>query len=111
LRRSRQNNSTSPITSTLALFASTTDQCGAGWVNGTPGVSSSDDIVDQSILRRSWLAMPAARALSTLGGAVIERDHVGTAGDQSLRTREPRAADPNTATFFPAKLVTGIIAA
>src|SRR6478672_2835529 len=66
LRRSRQNNSTSPITSTLALFASTTDQWGAGWVSGTPGASSSADTVAQSILRRSSVATPAARALSTL---------------------------------------------
>ena len=103
LRRSRQNSSTSPITSTLAFFASTTDQCGAGCVSGTPGVSSSADIFDQSILRRSAVAMPAARAFVDAGRAVVEGDHLGAARDQSLRARQPRAAEPEQRDLLSSK--------
>jgi hypothetical protein len=40
-RRSRANSSMSPITSTPASRAIFTDQCGSGWVSGTPGASTS----------------------------------------------------------------------
>ena len=40
LRRSRQNSSISPMTSTPAALALTTVQCGSGWVNGTPGANT-----------------------------------------------------------------------
>ena len=64
-RRSRQNSSMSPITSTAASRASPTVQCGAGWVSGTPGASTSAEILDQSMWRRSAVGMPAPRRLLT----------------------------------------------
>src|SRR5579859_3163614 len=39
-RISRANNSTSPITGTLALLACSTTPWGLGWVSGTPGDST-----------------------------------------------------------------------
>ena len=34
---------------------------------------------------------------------VVERDHVGAAGEQRARAREPEAPRPNSASFLPAK--------
>ncbi len=62
--RSRQKSSMSPMISTPAAVASFADQCGSGWVSGTPGVSTRDAISDQSMPRSSATSCPAARALS-----------------------------------------------
>ena len=101
----------SPITSTPALLASSTDQCGAGCVSGTPGASTSAATFDQSSVRRSAVAMPACVRLGDACGAVVEGNHVGAARDQRLRARKARAAEPEHGDRLPAKLMTGIIAA
>ena len=46
--RSRQKSSMSPMISIAAAFAFATDQCGWGWVSGTPGASTSAAASDQS---------------------------------------------------------------
>ena len=58
-------SSTSPMTSTAALRARPTDQCGTGWVSGTPGVRTSAAISDQSIACKSAVGMPSAPASAT----------------------------------------------
>ena len=63
-RRSRQNSSMSPITSTAAARASPTVQCGAGCVSGTPGASTSAAIFDQSTCRRSAVGNAGAASPS-----------------------------------------------
>ena len=103
LRRSRQNNSTSPITSTWALFARTTDQCGDGWVSGTPGASSSAEIFDQSIVAQVFGGDAGRARLLEACRAVVERDHLGAARNQSLRAGEPRAAEPEQRDFLSSK--------
>src|SRR5258708_23653040 len=65
-RRSRQNSSMSPITSTAAACANPTDQCGTGSVSGTPGASTSAEILDQSMWRRSAVGVPPPVALGTV---------------------------------------------
>jgi hypothetical protein len=67
--RSRLNNSTSPMISTPAAWASAAAQCGAGCVSGTPGVSTKAAIFDQSAVRRSAVGIPAAVAFATLSGS------------------------------------------
>ena len=84
----------SPMTSTAALRARPTDQCGAGWVSGTPGVSTSAAILDQSIARKSAVAMPSAAASATLLRIVIEGDDIGAAGRERAAGGKPRAAEP-----------------
>ena len=92
-RRSRQNSSMSPITSTAAARASPTVQCGAGWVSGTPGASTSAAIFDQSICRRSAVGMPALVRLRDGVGTVVPADHVGAAGEQRAGADQPGAAE------------------
>ena len=74
LRRSRQNSSMSPITSTPACCASFTLQCGSGWVSGTPGASSSAETFDQSSERRSAGLDAGGGGLCKRRRAVVERD-------------------------------------
>ena len=93
LRRSRQNSSMSPITSTAALRASPTDQCGAGWVSGTPGASTSAAIRDQSMWRRSAVGMPALVALATVSALSSQPITSAPPAEQRARAREPRAAE------------------
>src|SRR3954471_20887094 len=107
-RRSRQNNSMSPITSTAAARASPTDQCGAGWVSGTPGESTSAAMSDQSMRRRSAVAKPS-RAASAM--RLVSSSQTITAAPPAASARQqtsPEPPSPNTATFLPAKVVTGI---
>ena len=91
------------------LRASPTDQCGAGWVSGTPGASTSAAIFDQSSSRRSAVAMPACVApLVTLGGIVVEAITSAPPATSACALASPEPPSPNTATVLPAKLVTGI---
>ena len=111
LRRSRQNSSMSPITSTAALRASPTVQCGAGWVSGTPGASTSAAIRLQSMWRRSATGMPAARAFSIVSSLSSNATTSAPPASSALALANPEAPRPNSASFFPANVVTGIIAA
>ena len=103
LRRSRQNSSMSPMTSTPAARASPTVQCGAGWVSGTPGASTSAAMRDQSISRRSAVANAGRGRLGARClGIVVPGDDVGAAGERargssrapSRRGRTPRPCLP-----------------
>ena len=93
-RRSRQNSSMSPITSTAAARASPTVQCGAGWVSGTPGASTSAAIFDQSTWRRSAVGNAGAGRLRDRVRIVVPADDVGPAGEQRAGADQSRAAEP-----------------
>src|ERR1700728_2591228 len=107
-RRSRQNNSMSPITSTAAFCASATVQCGAGCVSGTPGASSSAAIFDQSSVRKSAVGTPAAFALATLRASSSKAATSAPPASSAWALASPEPPRPNMATFLPAKVVTGI---
>ena len=109
-RRSRQNSSMSPITSTAAARASPTDQCGAGWVSGTPGASTSAAMRDQSTCRRSAVGMPAAVAFATVSALSSQPTTSAPPANSALALASPEPPRPNTATLLPAKVVTGIMA-
>src|ERR1700687_6195220 len=107
-RRSRQNSSISPITSTPACCAASTVQCGAGWVSGAPGVSTSAAKFAHDILRRSAVTKPACAAsvsFSAPSSLAITSAPPAFRAWQLARPEPPR---PNTATVLPAKEVTGI---
>ena len=106
-RRSRQNNSMSPITSTAAACASPTDQCGAGCVSGTPGASTRAEILDQSICRKSAVGMPAAVALATVSASSSQPTTSAPPASSALALASPEPPRPKTATFLPAKVVIG----
>src|SRR5215471_6852615 len=110
-RRSRQKSSMSPITSTPAARARPTVQCGAGWVSGTPGASSSAAILDQSTSRRLAVGMPAAPACAMRASLSSQPITSAPPANSALALARPEAPSPNTATLRPAKVVTGIMAA
>ena len=91
--RSRQNSSISPITSTPACCAASTVQCGAGWVSGAPGVSTSAAKFAHDTLRRSAVMNPACAPSARLIDAVVAGDHVRSARLQGVAARQPRAAE------------------
>ncbi len=103
LRRSRQNSSMSPITSTPACCASVTLQCGSGCVSGTPGASSSAETFDQSSERRSAVVMPAAAALASDAALSSNAIDVRAAGLERLRAGQSRAAEPEQGDGLPGK--------
>src|SRR4051812_29593134 len=109
MRRSRQNSSMSPIPSTAALRASPTVQCGAGWVSGTPGASTSAAILLQSMWRRSETGMPAARAFSTLASVSSHATTSAPPASSALALASPDAPRPKSATLRPANVVMGIM--
>src|SRR6185369_5102484 len=99
----------SPITSQPAWRAISTDQCGAGWVSGAPGVKISAEKFDHDTVRRSAVVKPACAALATLSAessAAITSAPPAFSAWQLARPEPPR---PNTATVLPAKDVTGIM--
>src|SRR5579862_4103545 len=108
--RSRQNSSMSPITGTLACCARRTIQCGAGWVSGTPGASTSAAILDKSARRRSAVGMPAALAFATLSSLSSKPTTSAPPASSALALTSPEPPRPKTATFLPAKVVIGITA-
>src|SRR5258707_2618910 len=99
----------SPITSTAALRAKPTVQCGAGWVSGTPGVSTSAAIFDHSICRRSAVEMPAASALATLAASSSNAITCAPPAMSARALASPEAPSPNSAAVLPANVVTGIM--
>src|SRR5690606_26246169 len=107
--RSRQNSSTSPMISTPAPRASSTVQCGLGWVSGTPGDSTKDEKPDHSAVLRSPVAMPSPAAFATLSGL---SSHATTSAPPSLSASAvaiPEPPRPKRATRFPPKERAGII--
>src|SRR5437868_5780519 len=100
----------SPITSTAALRAKPTDQCGTGCVSGTPGVSTSAAILDQSIWRRFPVGMPSAAASATFCALSSKATTSAPPAASARQVASPEPPSPNTATFFPANVVTGIMA-
>src|SRR5882724_12149928 len=101
----------SPITSTPASRAISTLQCGAGSVNGTPGVSTSAAKFAHDTVRRSAVVNPAFAAsasLSTPSSPVITSAPPAFSAWQLASPEPPR---PNTATVLPAKDVIGIMGA
>src|SRR4051812_3949066 len=107
-RRSRQNSSMSPITSTEAACAASTVQCGAGWVSGTPGVSTSAAKFCHDTLRKSAVMKPAFAASASFS---LESSLAMTSAPPAFRAWQlasPEPPSPNTATVLPAKQVTGI---
>src|SRR3984893_17561113 len=107
-RRSRQNSSTSPITSTPAARARRTDQCGVGCVSGTPGASTSASARDQSVSCRSAVGTPALVALATTSASSSHPITSAPPARTALALASPEPPSPNTATLVPAKVVTRI---
>ena len=107
-RRSRQNSSMSPITGTPALCASSTVQCGFGCVSGTPGASTSAAILVQSIACKSAIGMPAASAFLRLSAVSSEATTSAPPAMSARALTRPEPPKPNTATFRPARVATGI---
>src|SRR3954449_9140201 len=109
-RRSRQNNSMSPITSQPACRAISTDQCGAGCVSGAPGVKISAEKFDHDTVRRSAVVKPACAALPILSAESSAATTSAPPAFSAWQLARPEPPRPNTATVLPAKEVTGIMA-
>ena len=106
----RAKSSISPTISTPAARALSTVQCGAGWVSGTPGDSIRAANWLQSALDRSTSGRPSAAAASREAGF---SSHSATFAPPAMRARaaaSPVRARPKTATVFPSKPRTGIMA-
>src|SRR5215207_4237766 len=89
------------MTSTPTALALLTVQCGAGWVSGTPGLSTRVSKGERSSRSRSPSAMPWAFALPR---AISESSQAVTMAPPRFRasaTARPERARPKTATFFP----------
>src|SRR5438094_9588612 len=99
----------SPITSTPACSAISTDQCGAGWVSGAPGVNISAAKFVHDTLRRSAVAKPACAALATLSALSSPATTSAPPAFSAWQLASPEPPSPNTATVLPAKDVTGIM--
>jgi hypothetical protein len=80
-------------------------------VSGTPGASTSAEILDQSACRRSPLGMPAVAALATASAVSSQPMTSAPPASSALALANPDPPRPKMATFFPAKAVTGIITA
>src|SRR5262245_506455 len=98
------------MTSTAALRANPTDQCGTGCVNGTPGVRTSAAILDQSMARKSAVEMPSAAASASLRASSSPATTSAPPATSARQVASPEPPSPNTATRLPAKVVTGIMA-
>src|ERR1700726_2270391 len=108
-RRSRQNNSMSPITSTPASRAISTLQCGLGWVSGAPGVSTSAAKLAQEALRKSMVTKWARAASANLSAPSSPAKTLAPPALSAWQLARPDPPRPNTATLLPAKEVTGIM--
>src|ERR1700722_2585095 len=107
-RRSRQNSSISPITSTPASRAASTVQCGAGCVNGAPGVSTSAAKFAHDTLRKSAVIKPACAASASFSAPSSLAITSAPPAFKAWQLASPDPPSPNTATVLPAKEVTGI---
>src|SRR5437868_3197733 len=108
-RRSRQNSSMSPITSTPASRAFSTLQCGTGWVSGTPGASTRAAKFAQETLRKSAVMKPACVALATFSALSSPAITSAPPAFKAWQDASPEPPRPNTATVLSANDVTGII--
>src|SRR5689334_13001770 len=99
----------SPITSTPAWRASSTLQCGAGWVSGTPGASTSAATSAHEILRRSAVAKPAFSASARRSAPSSPAITLASPALSAWQLARPEPPSPNTATVLPANEVTGIM--
>src|SRR5208282_4357980 len=79
-----------------------------GCVSGTPGASTSAAILPQSASRKSAVGMPAALAFATLWASSSKATTSAPPARSALALASPEPPSPNTATFLPAKVVTGI---
>src|SRR5690606_38643879 len=104
-----QNSSTSPMISTPAPRASSTVQCGFGWVSGTPGDSTKEAKPDQSSVRRSPVAMPSPAALATLSGLSSQATTSAPPSTSARAVAVPEPPSPKRATRFPSKERPGIM--
>src|ERR1700738_956671 len=107
-RRSRQNSSISPITSTPASRAASTVQCGLGWVSGAPGVNTRAAKCDHDTLRKSAVTKPALAASASLSAPSSPAITSAPPAFRAWQLARPDPPRPNTATVLPAKEVTGI---
>src|SRR6201991_3400920 len=98
----------SPITSMRASRAASTVQCGAGWVSGAPGVSTSAAKFLHDTSRRSAVMKPACAALATLSALSSPAITSAPPAFKAWQLASPEPPRPNTATVLPAKEVTGI---
>src|SRR6476619_1862028 len=98
----------SPITSTTASRAASTVQCGAGWVSGAPGVSTSAAKFAHDTLRKSAVMKPACTALATLSALSSPAITSAPPAFRAWQLASPEPPRPKTATVWPAKEVTGI---
>src|ERR1700722_12517529 len=109
LRRSRQNNSISPITSTPACRAASTLQCGAGCVSGAPGVKISAAKFAHDTVRKSAVMNPACAALATFSALSSPATTSAPPAFRAWQLASPEPPRPNTATVLPENEVTGIM--
>src|SRR5580692_11371036 len=107
-RRSRQNSSISPMTSTPACRAASTVQCGAGWVSGAPGVSTSAAKPANDTFLKSAVVKPACAASASLSAPSSLAITSAPPAFSAWQLASPDPPRPNTATVLPAKEVTGI---
>ena len=93
-RRSRQNSSMSPITSTAMARASPTDQCGRRM--GQRHARRQHQRRDLRPVKFAQIGdrNAGARRIGDAFRTVIPADDVGTAGEQRARRDKPRAAEP-----------------
>src|ERR1700761_4805973 len=110
-RRSRQNSSMSPITSTPDCRASSALQCGAGWVSGAPGVRISAAKFAHDTLRRSAVMKPALAAAARLSALSSPAMTSAPPAFRAWQLASPDPPRPNTATVLPANELTGIMVA
>src|ERR1700733_11863977 len=108
-RRSRQNSSISPMTSTPACRAASTVQCGAGWVSGAPGVSTSAAKPAHDTFLKSAVVKPACAASASLSAPSSLAITSAPPAFSAWQLASPDPPRPNTATVLPAKEVTGIM--
>src|SRR5579859_4060692 len=106
----RAKSSMSPTISTPAALAFSTVQCGAGWVSGTPGDSMRAANCDQSAVARSTSGRPSACAAARLSGFSSHSATCAPPATSARAAARPVRASPNTATVFPSKPRTGIMA-
>src|SRR5262245_3271743 len=99
----------SPITSTPACRAISTDQCGAGCVSGAPGVRLSAAKFAHDTVRRSAVVKPACSALATLSALSSAAMTSAPPSFSAWQLARPEPPRPKTATVLPAKDVTGIM--
>ncbi len=90
----------SPMISTLALRASAAVQCGAGWVSGTPGASTSAATADQSSARRSCVLMPAACASASFFASSSKAITSAPPAAKRARRQQTRTAEAENRDFL-----------